>query len=120
MKSARTLVAIALAALPLIAAAHAHLKQTTPADGSVVQTAPHSLALSFSEPAHLTALSVQKQGDAQPRKIGPLPRDASQEFRLPAPQLEPGVYTLRYRVVAADDNHVTSGMVTFSIAAPGL
>jgi copper transport protein len=117
MKIAGIAAVVALMALPLIAQAHAHLKQAVPADGSVVQAAPTSFSLSFSEAAHLTALSVQKQGDAQPQKIAPLPADASQEFRIPAPKLGPGVYTLRYRVVAADDNHVSGGMVTFSVAA---
>jgi methionine-rich copper-binding protein CopC len=117
MKLAPILGLIALAALPLGAQAHAHLRQTVPADGSVVHGAPATFSLSFSETAHLTALSVQKQGDAAPRKIAPLPRDAGQDFTVPAPQLSPGLYTLRYRVVAADDGHVSAGMVTFSITA---
>jgi methionine-rich copper-binding protein CopC len=117
MKIAGLAALLALATLPLIANAHAHLKQAVPADGSVLQDAPASFALSFSEAAHLTALSVQKQGDAQPQKIAPLPTDAGQDFRLAAPRLGPGVYTLRYRVVAADDNHVTAGTITFSVAA---
>jgi methionine-rich copper-binding protein CopC len=109
----------ALAALPPVAQAHAHLKQTVPADGSVVHGAPDSFSLSFSEAAHLTALSLQKQGDAAPRKIAPLPRDAGQDFKVPAPKLATGTYTLRYRVVAADDGHVSGGMITFSIVASG-
>jgi methionine-rich copper-binding protein CopC len=117
MKRFHIMAAAALLALPLIAQAHAQLKQSTPADGSLLQAAPERFSLSFSEAAHLTALSVQKQGDPQPRKITPLPSDASQEFRIPAPKLGPGVYLLRYRVVAADDNHVTGGLITFSIAA---
>jgi copper transport protein len=110
---------LASMALPLIAAAHALLTQAVPAEGSVLHTAPERFSLSFSEAAHLTALSLQKQGQALPaQKITPLPREASQAFTVPAPKLDPGVYTLRYRVVAADDNHVTSGMITFSVAAP--
>lgn len=116
-----TLMALAalavLAALPPLAQAHAHLKQTVPADGSVVHGAPDTFSLSFSEAAHLTALSLQKQGDAAPRKIAPLPRDASQDFKVPAPKLTPGRYTLRYRVIAADDGHVSAGLITFSVAA---
>jgi methionine-rich copper-binding protein CopC len=117
VKPFHLVVAVALSAAPLIAQAHAHLKQAIPADGSVVQPAPEKFLLSFSEAAHLTALSVQKQGEAQPQKIAPLPTDASQDFRIAAPKLGPGVYTLRYRVVAADDNHVTAGLITFSVAA---
>jgi methionine-rich copper-binding protein CopC len=111
------LAALALGALPLAVQAHAHLEHTVPADGSVVDGTPQAFRLSFSEAAHLTALSVQKQGNALPLKIAPLPRDASRDFSLPAPPLTPGSYTLRYRVVAADDGHVSAGLITFSIAA---
>jgi len=111
------LAVVALFALPLVAQAHARLKQTVPADGSVVHGAPEAFSLSFSEAAHLTALSVQKQGDAAPLKIAPLPREVSQDFKVPAPQLAPGTYTLRYRVIAADDGHVSGGMITFTVAA---
>lgn len=110
---------LALLAVPQIAAAHAHLKQTVPADGSVVTVSPPSFSLSFSEAAHLTALTLQKQGQTLPaQKIAPLPHEASEAFTVPAPTLDPGVYTLRYRVVAADDGHVSSGMITFTVAAP--
>jgi methionine-rich copper-binding protein CopC len=107
----------AMAALPLGAQAHAHLQHTVPADGSVVHGAPAAFSLSFSEAAHLTALSVQKQGDAVSLKIAPLPREVGQDFKVTAPMLTPGTYTLRYRVVAADDGHVSAGLITFSIAA---
>jgi len=117
MKPLFIMAVVALSALPLMVQAHAHLMRATPADGSVVQAAPEIFSLSFSEAAHLTALSIQKQGEAQPQKIAPLPTDAGQDFRIPAPKLGPGVYTLRYRVVAADDNHVSGGLITFSVAA---
>jgi methionine-rich copper-binding protein CopC len=114
---------LALSSVPQIAAAHAHLKQAVPGDGSVVTVSPPSFSLSFSEAAHLTALSLQRQRQRQgqtltAQKIAPLPREASEAFTVPAPTLDPGVYTLRYRVVAADDGHVSSGMITFTVAAP--
>jgi methionine-rich copper-binding protein CopC len=100
---------------PLGAAAHAHLQQAFPAEGSVVNTAPAQFMLKFSEAAQLTALSVQKQGEPQAQKIQPLPTAASAQISVAAPKLEPGVYELRYRVVSAD-SHVVSGSVHFTIA----
>jgi len=39
-----------------VAFAHVHLKQSTPAEGAVVQSAPSQIVLTFSEPALVTAL----------------------------------------------------------------
>jgi methionine-rich copper-binding protein CopC len=105
----------ALLLWPIGAAAHAHLQQASPAEGSVVSSAPAQFILKFSEAAQLTALSLQKQGEPQAQKIQPLPTAASAEIRVTAPRLEPGVYELRYRVVSAD-SHVVSGSVHFTVA----
>ncbi|HEY6452323.1 MAG TPA: copper resistance CopC family protein [Steroidobacteraceae bacterium] len=102
---------------PLAALAHAHLQQAVPADGSTVASPPAQFTLKFSEPAHLTALSVQKQGEAHPQRIAPLPTTASAQFSVPAPPLAPGVYELRYRVISAD-SHVVSGSLHFTVAKP--
>lgn len=101
---------------PLIASAHAALKQSTPANGSTVAAAPDHFSLTFSESAHLTALSIQKEGDAVAQKITPLPSEAGKTFSVAAPKLAAGSYTLSYRNVAADDNHVASGTIKFTIA----
>jgi len=106
-----------LAMSPLIALAHAHLQQSAPANGSNVSVAPGNLALTFSESAHLTALNIQKEGAAQAHKLEPLPKAASQHFAIALPQLGAGVYTITYRVVSADDNHISSGAIKFTIAS---
>ena len=100
---------------PIAAAAHAHLQQSLPAEGSVVSSAPAQFMLKFSEAAQLTALSLQKQGEPQAQKIQPLPTAASAEISVAAPRRDPGIYELRYRVVSAD-SHVVSGSVHFTVA----
>ena len=70
-----------LAALP--AHAHTRLLESTPADGSTLQAAPRQLQLTYSEAAHLTALTIQAAGEATPRKLGPLPQQAA-AVRTPA------------------------------------
>lgn len=100
---------------PLLAVAHAHLEQSEPADGAVV-TAPAQIVLRFSEPAQLTALSLQQQGQPAVRKLGPLSPDAAARISVPAPPLDPGSYELRYRLISAD-GHVMAGSIHFTITA---
>jgi methionine-rich copper-binding protein CopC len=106
-----------LLSAPLVALAHAHLERSEPTNDSTVITVPDHFTLMFSEAAHLTALTLQKDGDAAPQKIVGLPKGASEHFSIPAPKLTAGVYTLKFRNVAADDNHVTSGTIRFTVAA---
>ena len=116
MKRIKTFVAAMAACIPLLAAAHTELKQATPADGSVMQTPPQQIMLMFSEAANLTALTIQKAGDKEAQKLGPLPKAAAAHFMIAAPKLGPGVYTLNYRAVS-DDNHVVSGTLKFTVSA---
>jgi methionine-rich copper-binding protein CopC len=106
-----------LLSAPLAALAHAHLTQSDPVNDSTLSTAPDHFMLMFSESAHLTALTLQKDGDAAPQKIAGLPKEASAHFSIPAPKLTAGVYTLKFRNVAVDDNHVSSGTIRFTVAA---
>lgn len=104
-----------LFAMPLVAGSHAHLMQSTPADGSTVAVAPDHFTLVFSESAHLTMLSIQKDGDAGAQKIEPLPKNANDHFEIPSPRLTAGLYTLKFRNIATDDNHITSGSIRFTV-----
>jgi methionine-rich copper-binding protein CopC len=116
MKSAAALVAMGLTLLPLMAMAHAHLAEANPADGSVLTVPPAQFMLKFSEAAHLTALSLRRGGDAKAQKLGPLPTAASTNFSIAAPKLSAGTFTLSYRVVAADDRHLSSGTIRFRLS----
>jgi copper transport protein len=98
------------------AQAHAHLLEATPADGGVLTEAPPSFTLLFNEPARLTALSIQKDGEV-PQKIGGLAAAASARWVIAAPKLTPGSYTLSYRVVS-DDSHIMSGSIKFRLREP--
>jgi methionine-rich copper-binding protein CopC len=112
----KTSIWLATAALVLAttgADAHSHLKGSVPGDGSVVNAAPASIVLKFSEAAKLTALTLQKDGGAE-QKLAPLPSAAAAEISVPAPKLEPGKYVVSYRVVS-DDNHIMSGKLEFTL-----
>ncbi|HTV80521.1 MAG TPA: copper resistance CopC family protein [Steroidobacteraceae bacterium] len=115
---AHTLISASLLLMPLSALAHAHLEKSDPADKSTLTTSPDHFTLVFSESAHLTSLTLQKDGSPAPRKITGLPQAANDHFTVAAPKLGAGAYTLRFRSVATDDNHVSSGAIRFTVA-PG-
>jgi methionine-rich copper-binding protein CopC len=101
--------------VPALAAAHAHLQQSDPADGATI-AAPAQFTLQFSEAARLTALTLVKVGQSSAEKITPLPTAAAAQLHVPAPRLAPGSYELRYRVISAD-GHIMGGSVHFTVAA---
>ena len=78
--------------------------------------APSSFTLLFNEPARLTALSIQKDGDA-PQKIGRPGGRGQRPLGDCSAQLTPGSYTLSYRVVS-DDSHIMSGSIKFRLREP--
>jgi len=101
-----------------IAHAHAHLTAAVPADGSVGK-APEHIVLSFSEAARITAMSLQRDGEA-PRTLTLPPAEKAARITVPLPKLAPGHYTLSWRVVG-EDSHVVPGTLRFTVvesAAP--
>ena len=114
MKGLQGLAGAVLLSLVAIAQAHTHLKESLPAEGSTVKTAPGNITLTFSEPARLTALAIQKDGGEE-QKIAPLPTESAAKVTVPAPKLEPGKYTVTWRVVSGD-SHIMSGKLHFTVA----
>lgn len=112
MKTSSVLVAAALLSLTAIAQAHTHLKEATPADKSVVNTAPTNLVLKFSESAKVTALTLHKDGEAD-QKLTASPDTASAQVTAALPKLSPGKYSVDWRVVS-DDGHIMSGKLSFT------
>ena len=99
--------------LAISAQAHTHLKSATPAEGSTVKSA-EQITLTFSEKATVTALTLQKEGGDE-RKLTPPAEGAADHVKVAAGKLEPGKYTLNWRVVS-DDKHVMSGKLHFTVS----
>jgi len=116
MRISNLLMSAFLIAYTAGASAHTHLKEAVPADGSTVSASPKHIMLTFSEPTRITALTLQKEGEAA-QKLAPLPTDASAHVMVPAPTLAPGKYTVNWRAVGTD-NHVMSGKVEFTVGGP--
>src|ERR1700737_3175617 len=115
MKTLSLLSSLVLVAFAVTAGAHAHLQKSSPADGSVVTTSPSNLVLNLSEPARLTALSIQK-GSEPKQDLKPLPTTAAQQISVPLPPLTPGTYLVSWRVLS-DDGHVMAGALHFTLTA---
>ena len=110
----KCIIASALFVWVLTAHAHAHLSASVPAEGSTWK-APEEIVLTFSEAARVTAMTLQREGEAS-RKL-PLPASAAARITVPLPKLAPGRYTLTWHVLS-DDGHVTSGSLHFSVVEP--
>ncbi|MGW2490213.1 copper resistance CopC/CopD family protein [Streptomyces sp. NPDC001606] len=103
------------------AAAHAALRGTDPADGSVVRTAPRQLTLAFTESVALLTDSVRiYDPHNHPVRTGPAEhapgRSDTVRVGFPA-RAASGTYTVAWRVVSAD-SHPVSGAFTFSVGEP--
>ncbi|WP_420713069.1 copper resistance protein CopC [Streptomyces sp. MMG1121] len=100
------------------ASAHAALRATDPADGTVLRTAPRQVTLTFSESVGLLTDSFRVYDPTNHRlRTGPAGhapgRSDTARLSLPA-KLATGTYTVTWRVVSAD-SHPVSGALTFSV-----
>nr|WP_237547283.1 copper resistance protein CopC [Streptomyces sp. SID161] len=102
------------------ASAHAVLRTTDPADGTVLRTAPRQVTLTFSESVGLLTDSFRIYDPGNHRVRTGSAGHASghsdtARVTLPA-RLATGTYTVAWRVVSAD-SHPVSGALTFSVGA---
>lgn len=118
-------VGVLLAVLGLAgpAEAHALVRQSQPAAGSVVASPPAAVLIVFTEPPDpgLSVIHVLNQQGATVDRAGaqPVPGVAD-ELRLPLPRLPDGVYTVTWRAVSSADGHVTAGSFSFGVGvSPG-
>jgi copper resistance protein C len=97
------------------AQAHTHLEGSTPADQATLASPPAEIELHFSEVTRLTALTIQKEGEKEPKSVDSLPKTASAHVKVPLAPLAPGKYSVNWRAVGGD-NHVMSGKLSFTVA----
>jgi copper transport protein len=98
------------------ASAHASLNSTNPADGAVVESAPASYSLTFSEPVSPLSLKlIRPNGSATALERFSLEGNVL-EVEAPA-DLSQGTHVLSWRVVS-EDGHPVGGSVIFSIGEP--
>jgi copper resistance protein C len=108
--------------LPLLAAtgaqAHAVLRSISPADGAQLTQAPTQVVLTFDEPVS-TSFATVTVTDASGGSVvsGRTKVDGAKVTQALKGDLQPGKYTVAYRVVS-DDGHPVSDKTTFTLAMP--
>ncbi len=108
---------IALAATG--ASAHSALLSSTPADGAQLGSAPAEVTMTFSEAPDPTLSLVHVLTSTgsfvEAGPVTPTPGHADQLRIALKPGLPDGVYTVSWRVVSAQDGHVTAGAFAFGV-----
>jgi methionine-rich copper-binding protein CopC len=114
-------VAAATAALSLFAvaaaSAHAHLVRATPAAGDAIKDAPAEVTLKFNErlePAFSSAVIRDAAGKQIDKSDAHVDKADRTIVRVSLPPLDPGVYTVEWKVMSSD-SHKVSGNFTFKV-----
>jgi methionine-rich copper-binding protein CopC len=103
---------------PGIAAAHAELEATVPADGATVVGTPDELSATFSEALGAESTLSIRNAAGERLAVGGLdPADAARLLIAPVPELAPGAYEMRWTAFSADGDLV-KGTWTFEVEAP--
>ncbi len=111
-------IALTLALAPP-AAAHAVLVASTPRWQAVLRTAPRQLRLEYDEdvvPQYARVSVIAPDG----RQVGSAPQVTGNVVVVALPAGGAGSYTVRWKMVAADDGHVTDGAFSFGVRATPL
>jgi copper transport protein len=103
-------------ALPHSASAHAVLVASRPSWQAVLRGAPHQVRLEYDEDvvAHYARVAVLGPDG---RQIGSPPRVIGNIVVVTLPAIGTGSYTVRWKMVAANDGHVTTGAFSFGVRA---
>jgi len=115
----RAVLAVAISLAPTIVLAHSQLVRSDPARRATVTRAPARVQLWFSErlePAYAEASvwnAAGTQVDAHDARVDPADPVL---LAVSTPNLGPGRYTVRFRVVSVD-GHVVESSYTFTVAA---
>lgn len=113
----KTLVFLTALAMPVVSSAHAILVKSQPAKDETVTEAPKKIDLWFNDPvrSQYKALAVI---NSEGKRVDN--RDVEQEMLdgshiyATVSDLEPGTYTVRYRVVS-QDTHIVTGKFQFTV-----
>jgi methionine-rich copper-binding protein CopC len=118
------LLIVSLAIGPLLFApervlAHADVESSVPASGSIADAGITTITITFTEEVSLdqsTAELSRDGGVALPGVTSAVDRADRKKMVLTTPPLEPGNYVVTWKAVTEDDNAITSGTITFTVA----
>jgi copper transport protein len=110
---------VPLMTAPSAASAHAVLVTTTPRWGAVLRATPHEITLVYDEdvvPSYARVAVVTPGGQ---NVAGP-PQVTGNKVVVAVRAASAGSYTVRWRMVASNDGHVTEGAFSFGVRAKPL
>jgi methionine-rich copper-binding protein CopC/putative copper export protein/mono/diheme cytochrome c family protein len=103
-------------------AAHAELRASSPAANASLPAAPDELRLEFTEPVDSDTAIVELL-DVQQRPVTGLGEvrleDGGLRLVVASPELDEGIYVVRYQVLSTVDGHVTGGSFAFQVDPGG-
>jgi len=118
MRMRITLVMLLLVALGAGAArAHAFLDHASPLVGSTVATAPHEVALTFTQNLEAAFSSVQITDGKGVRVEQGKPQISGNTMRVGLKAAGPGRYQVHWHVLSVD-THKTEGNFSFTVSGP--
>jgi methionine-rich copper-binding protein CopC len=106
---------------PRPASPHAIVLESSPVHDAVLERAPRQVTLRFNSKIEKRFTRVTLAAADQPPVAVALPESddpaAPDRIVIPLRPLAPGVYVLRYRVLAVD-GHITEGALRFTVGLP--
>ncbi|HEY8450263.1 MAG TPA: copper resistance protein CopC [Bacillota bacterium] len=108
-------VALGMASLAAIVAAHAYVAESEPAEGAVVEPGLEVVRVAFTEPIETGLSRLRVIGPTGEEVSGQQEAISDRELRLALDQpLPAGEYRIAWEVLAKD-GHVTEGTITFTV-----
>ena len=98
--------------------AHGILMESNPPHNAILHQYPEKVVLRFNaslEPTMTHVVMVDMEH--QVTDLSPTRESTIEQIVMTVPPLKPGVYHIRYRVLATD-GHVTEGFVRFTLLSP--
>jgi methionine-rich copper-binding protein CopC len=118
MRTLVIVVSLLLAPLATSAArAHAFLDHASPLVGTTVRTAPHEVALSYTQELEPTFSTVEVTDASGARVDQGKPQISGSTMRVGLKSIGPGSYRVRWHVLSVD-THTTEGGFTFHVGGP--
>jgi methionine-rich copper-binding protein CopC len=99
--------------------AHAYPDSVSPPDGAVVTQAPNEVRIQFTEGVELEFSRIDvNSATGQKVSKGVIRRVAADTLAVDLLLLQPGLYTIQWRVLSVD-THITEGVLRFTVKASG-
>ncbi|MGM0559731.1 MAG: copper resistance CopC family protein [Pseudomonadota bacterium] len=115
LRSAMTSVILLAMLATVPALAHSPMKESTPASGATVQSAPETLQVSFNNPVIFTNVEVHQDGEEIPVEFERSSK-AAEDHSVTLPSLSDGNYTVSWSALSPDDGHAMQGTFSFTVA----